>query len=341
MALRSLAALLALAAQISCTTPRASVGGRAANPGAVPAATDATIATAPPPAAQNPSPMVEGTRRHARVAPHPLDTRETRIAGLLAREVELHLPRTIDPRFPVPLLVHFLGPAYLAVDAARSALPASPNGMAVAVVNLSPGSAAYERPFRDPATWRALLDSVSSAARRLAGAPLTVGDVYLSAFSAGNGAVRAILAQQADSLAAPRSGGAARLRGILILDGIHTGYRPERRVLADGGALDPAPLQALLRFARRAVAGEVRMVVTHSDVFPGTFASTTETATWLLDQLGVGRTPVLAWGPNGMQQTSEARRGGLLVLGFAGNSAPDHLDHLHALPAWLSLVMDP
>jgi hypothetical protein len=36
-----------------------------------------------------------------------------------------------------------------------------------------------------------------------------------------------------------------------------------------------------------------------------------------------------------MQQTSEARAGRFLLLGFAGNSAPDHLDHFHALEQWL------
>ena len=39
--------------------------------------------------------------------------------------------------------------------------------------------------------------------------------------------------------------------------------------------------------------------------------------------------------PLGMQQLSEARRGGFRLLGFAGNSAPDHVDHLYALGAWL------
>ncbi len=32
-----------------------------------------------------------------------------------------------------------------------------------------------------------------------------------------------------------------------------------------------------------------------------------------------------------MQQLSDAQRGKLRIMGFAGNSAPDHVDHLHAL----------
>ena len=36
-----------------------------------------------------------------------------------------------------------------------------------------------------------------------------------------------------------------------------------------------------------------------------------------------------------MQQLSRAGAGKFLILGFAGNSAPDHVDHLHALGEWL------
>jgi hypothetical protein len=47
---------------------------------------------------------------------------------------------------------------------------------------------------------------------------------------------------------------------------------------------------------------------------------------------------VLHWGPVGTQQLSEARQGKLRVAGFAGNSAPDHVDHLRALPDFLAWV---
>jgi hypothetical protein len=36
-----------------------------------------------------------------------------------------------------------------------------------------------------------------------------------------------------------------------------------------------------------------------------------------------------------MQQLSAVRSGGFVVAGFAGNSAPDHLDHLYAIGDWL------
>jgi hypothetical protein len=85
--------------------------------------------------------------------------------------------------------------------------------------------------------------------------------------------------------------------------------------------------------------GEKRFVVTHSEIFPGTFASTTETADWLLGAIGLRRTAVLRWGPRRMQQLSEANSGRFYLLGFAGNSAPDHIDQFHAMPELVAFVL--
>ena len=123
-----------------------------------------------------------------------------------------------------------------------------------------------------------------------------------------------------------------------MIDGIHTDY-------VDG---KPGPLESKisaenlaiwLRLGRDAIAGKKRVIVTHSEIFPGTFASTTETADYLLRQLEIPRTAILKWGPMGMQQLSEARAGKFLMMGYAGNSAPDHVDQLHSLPAYLKLLM--
>ena len=75
------------------------------------------------------------------------------------------------------------------------------------------------------------------------------------------------------------------------------------------------------------------------EIFPGTFASTTETADWLLNALGLHRTPVLAWGPRGTQQLSEVHSGRFELRGYAGNSAPDHIDQLHGMPEFLQRLL--
>jgi len=124
-----------------------------------------------------------------------------------------------------------------------------------------------------------------------------------------------------------------RVDGVLLLDGLHTNYVGDRQV-------DPVAMQPFLEFARSASAGNKRFVFTHSEIFPGTFASTTETADYLIRELGLKRTPVVRWGPRGMQQLSEVRSGGLTILGFAGNSAPDHIDQFHSMPEFLKLLLE-
>lgn len=51
------------------------------------------------------------------------------------------------------------------------------------------------------------------------------------------------------------------------------------------------------------------------------------------------RTPVLKWGPRGMQQTSEVVAGAFTLMGYAGNSAPDHVDHFHSMPELLEMLL--
>ncbi|HUH11945.1 MAG TPA: hypothetical protein VMK65_02500 [Longimicrobiales bacterium] len=276
----------------------------------------------PAPAPQNPSPMVETTRRHERVPQAaPAGVRLEVRAGLGA-PVRVFVPDAALDADTLRLLVHFHGAPHVAEHAvARASRP-----WLLAVVNLGAGSSRYERPFRDPALLEALRGAVLAGVAEALGREVRAATTVLSGFSAGCGAVRGVLSTPE---------GRAGVTAVLLLDGVHTGYAPPGRVLHEGGALETERLAGLLAFARAAAAGEKAMLVTHSAIFPGTYASTTETADWLLERLALERDAVLAWGPVGMQRLSEARRGRFLLYGFAGNTAPDHIDHLHGLAAFL------
>jgi len=76
----------------------------------------------------------------------------------------------------------------------------------------------------------------------------------------------------------------------------------------------------------------------HSEIFPGAYASTTECADYLLNRLALKRHPRLVNAQMGMQQLSAVDAGGFHLRGYAGNSATDHIDFLHAMPAWFGLV---
>jgi hypothetical protein len=231
----------------------------------------------------------------------------------------LFLPAALKLQGEVPLFVHFHGGTWLPeVVAARH------GKTAVVTVQLGSGSAVYGKPFADPKCFASLL------AEAEAKAGVRFGPVTLTAWSAGYGAVRAILRVPSNY---------DRVQGVLLLDGLHAGYAdggaPGRRTLVDEN------LAVFVMFARDAAAGKKRMLVTHTQIVPGTYASTTETADYLLRALKLERQTVHKTGPLQTRQLSEARRGGFLLLGFAGSTAADHVDQLHALPDYLKILHVP
>jgi hypothetical protein len=283
-------------------------------------------AQAPPPVAQNPSPMLETTRAHERLVQRPFDGEAKSFSGPGGKPVEIFMPRSVRGDAPIDLVIHFLGASWVPAQAIESLKAPT----VVAVVNLGAGSGAFQRPFTDPSAFDSLLAGIQREFAAATSKPMRIGRVVLSGFSAGHGAIRIILRE-------PRH--FERVHGVLLLDGMHTSYVPENTPLASGGTLDTTNLTAFAAFARAAMRGEKRFVIAHSEIFPGTFASTTETADWLLAAIGLKRTAVLKWGPRGMQQLSEARSGKFDLLGYAGNSAPDHIDQLHALPELLAFTL--
>lgn len=289
-------------------------------------ATDAWCQTQP--ASQNPSPMEENVRAHVRLPDSTAAGQALALDVGLARPIEVFVPEVIDPWSGFDLLLHFHGSAFIG----RHAVAAMDAAMVAVNVHLGAGSSAYEVPFSEEGRFRDLLSAVSDTLSAL-GVTLPPDRpdrrILLSAFSAGYGAIRAILGTDG-----------ALVDGVLLLDGLHTDYVPERRVLFEGGVLGTEKLDPFVRFARLSVAGHKRMLITHSEIFPGTFASTTETTDYLIEKLGLRRRAVLEWGPGGMQMLSRVDAGQLTVLGFAGNTAPDHVDHFHGMPEFLGQMLD-
>jgi hypothetical protein len=276
-------------------------------------ATCASAQSVPQPTPQNPSPMSDTTRAHPRIP-------KQEVAGRrFALPVgTLYLSRGFRARPRVPLIVHFHGSAWLMEYHIMRNLPE----FALVTVNLGAGSGIYSQTFSDAKLFRSLLDQALARLRETTKQAVSWKMIILSSFSAGYGAIRSIL----------RSSENYRLvDAVFLADSLHTSYVPEGK----SGSLDEGLLDVFARFAEEAAQGRKHLRITHSEVFPGTFASTTETADYLLHRLGLKRKPVLQWGPIGMQQLSVAHVGNFYLTGFAGNSAPDHLDHFYALGEWL------
>jgi len=256
--------------------------------------------------AQNPSPMVEPIRQHERVG-----QRVARGDRMDLSMGHLYLPEKHSAR--PPLLVFFHGPSWLVEDAAEH------SGMASLSISLGAGSGTYEKPFLDAARFLSLIDEAQGKAK------VSFGAITLAGWSAGGGAVRQIIIDNAAF---------ARVDRLIIIDGIHASY-VDGKPGPEESKFETMKLDSIVRFAREAIAGKKTMLITHSEIFPGTFASTTETAHYIAGQLGVTEGPLLCWGPGGMQALSRAQKGGFTMIGYAGNSAPDHVDQLHALKYFL------
>jgi len=188
----------------------------------------------------------------------------------------------------------------------------------VLVVTMPGLSTAYAKPFQDdPALFEKLLEQARRAEREPAEAARW-RRVTLSCFSAGYGAVREIL----------RSPAADRVDGIVAADSIYAGIdreQPRRTV-------SPRDMAGFLAFARQAAAGQRVFVIAHS-AQQTSYASTTETADFLLTSLGLSRTRLIpdADGHEPFAPVSRCQEGGLLVTGYSGESAEAHLHHLRIL----------
>ena len=273
---------------------------------------------------QFPSPMVDTTRPHDRVTQKDLVGTVVTIDNLLPKPIDIFIPAAAETD-SFDVLVHLHGASFLPAQAAAAqAVPT------VAVtVHLGFGSSAYEKPFETSSVFPDLLREATRLAQAEYGAGAKPRRTTVTAFSAGYGAVRAILR---------RPDNVREIDELILIDGLHASYEPERLVLAEGGRIDSTQMAPFVAFAHLARQREKKFLITHSEIFPGTYASTTETADYLLAATGISREPMLETGPLGMQQLSEASSGNFFVMGFAGNSAPDHVDHFHGYAWWLERV---
>jgi len=145
-----------------------------------------------------------------------------------------------------------------------------------------------------------------------------VPNVTLSSFSAGYGSIREILSQ-------PRN--FDRVSAIVTADSIYAGLVAGSIAGAPERIVSQVNMQDFLRFATLASRGEKKFVLSHSSQ-PTSYASTTETADYLLHSLSMSRTSDTDSKSGALQSVSQATRGRFTVLGFAGESAEDHLQHL-------------
>jgi hypothetical protein len=120
--------------------------------------------------------------------------------------VELGVPERARTRDACNVVIHFHGAAWLP----EQAVAALGVRTVTVVLNLGAGSGIYDRSFADPAVFDTLLATVTREVAVATGRPSRLDRVTLVGFSAGHGAVRAILRE-------PRH--MARVDAVLLLRG--------------------------------------------------------------------------------------------------------------------------
>lgn len=268
---------------------------------------------------QNPSPMTDTTRPHPRIEKTEAEGKRTELTTL--KGAILFTSPKVKTNKAIPLIIHFHGvPWLMEYHIAKHFANA-----ALITVNLGSGSKVYGTPFSQPEMFQNLIDEAGKVLELKRG----WSSITLVGFSAGYGAIRAILRHEANF---------NLVNNVLLLDGIHASYVPEGKRLADGGIIKADDLDSYIKFAREAVLGKKKFIISHSEIFPATYASTTECVDYLLGALSLKRKAVLKKGPIGMQQISQVDAKNFHIRGYAGNTGADHGDQLYAMPEWLKLL---
>jgi hypothetical protein len=161
----------------------------------------------------------------------------------------------------------------------------------------------YAQLFSGSGLYGSLIAQIEQLLTASHGSPVRARHVALSAWSAGYMAVMATLVQAE----------AKDVAGAVLIDGMH-GPR---------GKLEHQ-LAPFVEYARRAATGERFLLVTHSSIDPPNFASTTESAHYLLSALGAKPIPVRRDDGFGLELVEYFSRGDFHVRGYAGNDKADH-----------------
>lgn len=244
---------------------------------------------------------------------------------------DLYVPPTFKPVGSKVNLVFHLHGAHWA--ARQNIYDSGVNAVGISIV-LSGLSSVYSNQF-NRATNRAFLQNVLDEALSILETEGIVqqpewGTFCLSAFSAGYGGVREILA-------VPEYYSALDI--VYCADCPHTSY-------VSGDQVNPSQMVDFLQFSQDAAVGETHFLMTHSQIVPGSYASTTECADYLIAGVGATRVsdpktyPDAGISARDMHQLTTATLGNFKVRGFSGATANDHMDHLYVMDVFYAELFE-
>jgi hypothetical protein len=203
---------------------------------------------------------------------------------------------------------------------------AESNGAVLVSLNYGAGTEPYAKAFNDPKRFGAMVDEVLALMRARTGNPkLVIHRTSLFAWSAGYASIGRILTQ----------GYYDRIDTVVLLDGLHTNYlnKIPKRVIKLGlpypHHVDVNGLGTFIRFAQDAAAGKKEFVFTHSSIVPPGYASTTETATELINIVKAQKVEEQVPAIRNLTRYYHADVGNFHIRGFTGTTKEAHIAHVH------------
>ena len=180
----------------------------------------------------------------------------------------------------------------------------------------------YAEPFADRTLFPRLLDAARDRALKAmhVAADPRIGRVVVSSFSKSAGSAGCVHCSETPITS-------QRIDGLIMADSIYCGYAGD----AKDRRVDPDLMDGFRRFALEAARGRKTFLLSHSALIPTGYASTAETADFLIDAVGGKAEPVMVEWAKGWTQTRTFMQGRFVVLGFAGTEGADHMSHLRQI----------
>jgi hypothetical protein len=219
------------------------------------------------------------------------------------------------------LLVHFHGHEPIRKEFIKSA-----DGMVLVGIDLGIGSGAYQNVFAAPTAWKNLVASVEAAMSKKSGKKAHVRRIALSSWSAGYGAIEQILRQPAGK----------DIDALVLLDSVHAGYIDEQK-----GTLKEDQIEPFVDFARKAAKKQRFMFLSHSSIQPPGYASTRETAAYIVGELNGKTRKATRLDVLGLDMFTRFDRGDFHVRGYTGDDKPDHCAHIGLMTSVLKVHLQP
>lgn len=192
----------------------------------------------------------------------------------------------------------------------------------VLVFNLGQGSTVYAKPFLESGSFGKWVTAAESALGSPQN-PATVRRLNFTSFSAGYGAVRAII----DDPHVLRI-----LHTVILNDSFYGGLKPGQGPRVP----DPKDVEVWRPLVDRAASGSTTLIVTTSQITPETYAGTWEVAQALVESIGGKMDPAekgSSPAANGSPQTllRQFSKGRFFVWSYDGSDATAHMTHARRL----------